>query len=271
MNLHLPTRYLLLDRAIATLGSVGIELYPGLQRVRGRAAVRARPAARPLHAAAGREARAPRRDRLRQDLPRGAVPVPRPDGAGARRADRGRVRAQGARRLHGADAARLQPARDRAHRRRRADRLEPDRRLRDRRPARARREPRLGRSASSSRRCSGCGSSGASSAQVWTTLRSSAHDRGPVACVAPAMSAHVRGPLQGFPATATSEEFLHGTSRALDGLDHLRPRERAGPASTAPCTSTAPVPSCAREGRRPDRLREGLQARGEAGRRTTRS
>jgi ubiquinone biosynthesis protein len=26
--LHLPTRYLLLDRAIATLGSVGIELYP---------------------------------------------------------------------------------------------------------------------------------------------------------------------------------------------------------------------------------------------------
>jgi ubiquinone biosynthesis protein len=28
MNLHLPTRYLLLDRALATLGSVGAELYP---------------------------------------------------------------------------------------------------------------------------------------------------------------------------------------------------------------------------------------------------
>src|SRR5437588_3951964 len=28
MNLHLPTRFLLLDRAIATLGSVGIDLYP---------------------------------------------------------------------------------------------------------------------------------------------------------------------------------------------------------------------------------------------------
>jgi ubiquinone biosynthesis protein len=28
MNLKLPTRFLLLDRAIATLGSVGIELYP---------------------------------------------------------------------------------------------------------------------------------------------------------------------------------------------------------------------------------------------------
>ena len=28
MNLRLPTRYLLLDRAIATIGSVGVELYP---------------------------------------------------------------------------------------------------------------------------------------------------------------------------------------------------------------------------------------------------
>ena len=28
MNLHLPTRYLLLDRSLATLGSVGVELYP---------------------------------------------------------------------------------------------------------------------------------------------------------------------------------------------------------------------------------------------------
>src|SRR5262249_54672487 len=28
MNLQLPTRYLLLDRSIATLGAVGVELYP---------------------------------------------------------------------------------------------------------------------------------------------------------------------------------------------------------------------------------------------------
>jgi ubiquinone biosynthesis protein len=28
MNLHLPTRFLLLDRSIATIGSVGAELYP---------------------------------------------------------------------------------------------------------------------------------------------------------------------------------------------------------------------------------------------------
>src|SRR5947207_12252896 len=30
MNLHLPSRFLLLDRAIATVGSVGVELYPDL-------------------------------------------------------------------------------------------------------------------------------------------------------------------------------------------------------------------------------------------------
>ena len=28
MNLHLPTRFLLLDRSIATIGAVGVELYP---------------------------------------------------------------------------------------------------------------------------------------------------------------------------------------------------------------------------------------------------
>ena len=28
MNLRLPTRFVMLDKAIATLGSVGVELYP---------------------------------------------------------------------------------------------------------------------------------------------------------------------------------------------------------------------------------------------------
>ena len=42
MNLRLPTRFVLLDKAIATVGSVGVDLYPGLQRLRGREAVRAR-------------------------------------------------------------------------------------------------------------------------------------------------------------------------------------------------------------------------------------
>src|SRR4029077_4528525 len=79
MNLRLPTRFLMLDKAIATLGAVGVELYPdfhvfevpgtyapapalarrvrrvavpGLHRVRCRETVRARPDDRSLHAAA---------------------------------------------------------------------------------------------------------------------------------------------------------------------------------------------------------------------------
>ena len=53
MNLRLPTRFVLLDKAIATLGSVGVDLYPGVQRLRGGAAVRARADARALHAGSG--------------------------------------------------------------------------------------------------------------------------------------------------------------------------------------------------------------------------
>ena len=111
MNLHLPTRYLLLDRAIATLGSVGMELYPDFNVFEV-----ARPYARGLlleRFTPQRVAKRARRDALAyaQVFARGAVPVARLHGADARRADRGRLRAQGARRLHGADAARLQPAR----------------------------------------------------------------------------------------------------------------------------------------------------------------
>ena len=68
MNLQLPTRYLLLDRAIATVGSVGIELYPDFNVFEV-----ARPYARglmlerftPQRVAT---ARAPRRDPLRAGL-----------------------------------------------------------------------------------------------------------------------------------------------------------------------------------------------------------
>src|SRR5581483_7514782 len=121
MNLHLPTRYLLLARAIATLGSVGVELYPDFNVFE---------VARPY--------------RVRADRARGAVPAARPARAGARRPGRGRVRAQGPRPVPRADAARLQPARDRARRRRRPDRLVAHRHLRDRRAARARRQRHLG-------------------------------------------------------------------------------------------------------------------------------
>ena len=59
MNLRLPTRFVMLDKAIATLGSVGHRALPGLQRVRGREAVRTRSDARALHAAADRDPRTP--------------------------------------------------------------------------------------------------------------------------------------------------------------------------------------------------------------------
>ena len=61
VNLKLPTRFLLVDRAVATLGSVGIES-PGVQRLRGREAVRAQP-----------DDRALRRWRIAQSASREAV------------------------------------------------------------------------------------------------------------------------------------------------------------------------------------------------------
>ena len=52
LNLRLPTRFVLLDKAIATLGSVGIELYPDFNVFEVAQALRARADARALHAAA---------------------------------------------------------------------------------------------------------------------------------------------------------------------------------------------------------------------------
>ena len=60
------------------------------------------------------------------------------------------------------------------------------------------------------------------------------------------------------------EETTHGAARPLDRLHRLRARERAGAALHGGARAQAPLPPRAREGRRPDRLREGLQARGEA-------
>ena len=53
MNLQLPTRFVLLDKAIATLGGGRRRALPGLQRLRGGAAVRARADGRALLAARG--------------------------------------------------------------------------------------------------------------------------------------------------------------------------------------------------------------------------
>jgi ubiquinone biosynthesis protein len=74
MNLRLPTRFVLLDKAIATLGSVGVELYPDFNVFEV-----AKPYARDLMIdrytpRADRRARARRRG-ARADRPRRAVPV----------------------------------------------------------------------------------------------------------------------------------------------------------------------------------------------------
>ena len=98
MNLRLPTRFLLLDKAIATLGSVGVDLYPEFNVFEV-----ARPYARGLML----ERFTPRRMASacaqgvvpsRRDGARAAVPDPRHARGVPGRPDRDRVRPQGPRR-----------------------------------------------------------------------------------------------------------------------------------------------------------------------------
>ena len=105
----------------------------GLQRLRGGAAVRARPAARAVHAAAGRAARA-RETRSAYAQVFAEAPYQFHDFMEEIRDGQIEVGFvhKGLDDFMEQHAARLQPARGRAHRRRRADRLEPDRDLRDR-------------------------------------------------------------------------------------------------------------------------------------------
>ena len=100
MNIRLPTRFVLLDKAIATVGAVGVDLYPDFN-VFEVAQPHARALdGRALHAAPRDRPRPPRGVAARVDHGRAAVPDPRHARAGARRPDRGRLRAQGPRRLH---------------------------------------------------------------------------------------------------------------------------------------------------------------------------
>ena len=143
MNIRLPSRFVMLDKAIATIGSVGVELYPDFNVFEV-----ARPYARGARAGAilarpGCQARPPRDQPVRPGGVGAAVPALRDARAGAGRRDRVRVRAQGARRPDAQARRDLQPPRDRADRRRRADRVEPDRDLREDRAARARSERRV--------------------------------------------------------------------------------------------------------------------------------
>ena len=145
MNLRLPSRFVMLDKAIATIGSVGVELYPDFNVFEV-----AQPYARALDARAVHPA--PRR---RPGAPRGQAVRPGDLGAARTRSTRrssrcGRARSRSASSTRGSTTSctsstsisnRLVIALDR---RRRADRVEPDRDLREDRAARPRPERRLG-------------------------------------------------------------------------------------------------------------------------------
>ncbi len=114
MSLRLPSRFVMLDKAIATIGSVGVELYPEFNvfevaqpYARGLMLERFTP--RRVAGRARREA-----TQLAQMAARAAVPDLRHARAGARRRDRDRLRAQGPRRVDAQARRGLEPARDRA-------------------------------------------------------------------------------------------------------------------------------------------------------------
>ena len=132
MNLRLPTRFVLLDKAIATLGSVGVELYPDFNvfevaKPYARDLMLERFTPRRMRSRARKEARALGQDRaarlpyqvhdVLEELRDGQIEV-------------GFVHKGLDEFMHKLDVV-VQPARDRARRRRRPDRLEPDRHLRD--------------------------------------------------------------------------------------------------------------------------------------------
>ena len=164
MNLRLPTRFVMLDKAIATLGSVGVELYPDFNVFEV-----AKPYARDLMI----ERFTPRRiaARARREgwkLTQMAADLPYQIHETLEQVRDGQIEVgfvhKGLDELHGEARRALQPARDRARRHRRPDRLEPDRDLREERAARARPARRLGARLRRSRPCSASGCSGASSA-----------------------------------------------------------------------------------------------------------
>ena len=138
MNLQLPTRYLLLDRAIATVGAVGIELYPDFNVFEV-----AQPYARGLmleRFTPQRVARRARRDVIRYAQVFAEAPYQWHDLMEQVRDGQIEVGFvhKGLDEFLESMQQRLQPARRRARRHRRADRVEHDRDLRDERPADAR-------------------------------------------------------------------------------------------------------------------------------------
>ena len=129
MNLRLPTRFVLLDKAIATVGAVGIDLYPEFNVFEVARPLRALADDRALHPAADRRPGAARELRDRPDGLGAPLPGARHPGAAAGGRDRVRLRPQGARRVHAQARRDGESPRDRARHDGRTDRVEPDRHL----------------------------------------------------------------------------------------------------------------------------------------------
>ena len=162
LNLRLPTRFVILDKAIATLGCGRRRAVPRLQRVRGGAPLRAPAARRAVLAAADVAARPGRGARARGRRARAAVPAARRDGADAPGEARGPDPEPGLRRPHLPHRPRREPDRGGADRARRPRRLVDRRRPRQGRPSRRWACTCSRSSASCSRASSPSGSSGGS-------------------------------------------------------------------------------------------------------------
>ncbi len=142
MNLHLPTRFVMLDKAIATIGAVGVDLYPDFNVFEV-----AKPYARGLlmeRFTPRRVVARARREGMALSTMAAAFPYQVYETLEQVRdgRDRDRLRPQGPGRPDAQARRHLQPARHRAHRHRRPDRVEPHRHLREDRAAPARPESR---------------------------------------------------------------------------------------------------------------------------------
>ena len=144
MKLRLPTRFVMLDKAIATLGAVGIELYPDFNVFEI-----AKPYARDLMISRFTPRRiASRARREGWQLTQMAADLPYQIHETLEQVRDGQIEVgfvhKGLDEFMAKLDVALQPARDRARRHRRADRLEPDRHLREERAAHPRPARRLG-------------------------------------------------------------------------------------------------------------------------------
>ena len=164
LNLRLPSRFVILDKAIATLGSVGHRALSGLQRLRGRAAVCAPAHGGAFLATADVAARPVGGARARRCGARAPLSAARRDRADASGQARDPDQKPGLRRPQLPHRPCREPHRGGADRPRRARRLVDRRRAREGRPSRHGPAPPLVRRVRDLRHLRASGSSGGSPA-----------------------------------------------------------------------------------------------------------